>query len=414
MDKFYDQVWDKLSSGEDLDWEELFCQEIEITVKEFRDTIVRKVRKKKDFEPLDLSSDLIQKEWNLKLNSTLRIRPEDYSTGSSQVAIFNCMHEANHPPYHTKISNKTLNNNKCPFCTHQRICLHNSFGYKYLNVAKYWSKEKNGEMNPFKIFPGKNQKYYFKCPECGKEEWYTESLNRVKRYACPTCMKGKQSSFPQHAIYYYFNKFVSNQTELSYNLNRDIPKINILEIDVFLPYFKFGIEYHGEYYHADKEESDLQKQKDITKRGIHLIIIRESEKKEFKETETQFIHNTKHGFGKEEYFQSLKECIVKSFEVLCSKYPELVSLKGNINGIDIRADALEIQKFLFTPKKNYLFVTHPHLEEYWDFEKNEKEGVKPQYFTSGSNNEVNWKCLTCEKESFKRPIKTMSNYKNQS
>ncbi|MCA0985170.1 hypothetical protein LCL89_14150 [Halobacillus yeomjeoni] len=409
MESFYNSVWDEFSAGVPHNWEEIFEKEKEITEREFMKKIELKKRNNKKVEPLDLNSDLIQKEWNIELNLKLGIEPEKFSKGSSQIAVFNCIEEELHPFYDTEISNKTLNENKCPYCNLQRICIHNSFGYSYPEVAISWSDEKNGEVNPFKISHGVNKKYFFTCPVCENEEWYTTPINRVKRYACPTCMKGKNVSFPQHAIYYYFKKLVSKKTELCFDLNREIPKAHVLEIDVFLPYFKFGIEYHGEYYHKDKEESDLVKKHKITKRGIDLIIIRESDRLEFKETETQYIHYTKSGFGTIEYFNSLKECILKSFDYLCSNFPELLSVKNRFDEIDIKKDAFEIQKHLFYPKENHFFVTHPYLEEHWADEKNKKEGFRPEFFTAGSNTKVFWKCLTCNKESYERPIKTMCN-----
>jgi len=47
-------------------------------------------------------------------------------------------------------------------------------------------------------------------------------------------------------------------------------------------------------------------------------------------------------------------------------------------------------------KKN-LIETHPNLIKYWDYEKNNKLGIKLENFTYGSEKIVWWKCLDCGK-----------------
>lgn len=48
--------------------------------------------------------------------------------------------------------------------------------------------------------------------------------------------------------------------------------------------------------------------------------------------------------------------------------------------------------------KNPITVTHKEIvEKYWDYEENDKLGIKPENFTYGSRKKVYWKCDLCKK-----------------
>jgi len=48
-------------------------------------------------------------------------------------------------------------------------------------------------------------------------------------------------------------------------------------------------------------------------------------------------------------------------------------------------------------RKKSLVETHPHLVEEWDYEKNDKLGIKPEYVTYGMHIKVWWLCPDCNK-----------------
>lgn len=402
LEEFYDKVWEMVITNQSINWSELFLREKELIINSLMSGI--RIQKKMPVKyEVDEKSVVIREEWNYELNKALGIYPKDYSKFSGQEAIFDCLIENNHPPYKASLARKFSGNTKCPYCYGQRVCLQNSFGYNFFELAKSWCCEKNGKINPFKITKGKNTKYYFKCPECGSTDWYVTPYHRVRRYACPKCMSGIFTSFPEQAIYYYFKKILPCKVENRYHVKID--KKN-WEIDVYLPDCKVGIEYLGEYYHRSRDDHDREKHELLEKAGIQLLIVRESERINFGETSKQFVHKVRSKFGTPEYFQSLKECILKCFHYLCKLHPELNQYHSDFESIDIQNDSIEIQKLIFYPKENHIFVTHPHLKKHWDFERNGE--IKPVYFTRGSSKVVYWKCLRCG-ISYRRPIKTMCN-----
>ncbi len=76
------------------------------------------------------------------------------------------------------------------------------------------------------------------------------------------------TSFQEQAIMYYVGKIEPSTVKM--NLWEEIG----IEIDVYLPGLRVGIEYDG-YFHKDKEKSDIQKNQICEEYGIRLLRIRE-------------------------------------------------------------------------------------------------------------------------------------------
>lgn len=79
---------------------------------------------------------------------------------------------------------------------------------------------------------------------------------------------GFQTSFNEQVIYYYVTQLYPDA------INR-YDKLGI-ELDIFIPELKIAIEYDGEYWHRNKENSDNQKDEICFKNDITLVRIRES------------------------------------------------------------------------------------------------------------------------------------------
>ena len=79
---------------------------------------------------------------------------------------------------------------------------------------------------------------------------------------------GFQTSFNEQVIYYYVSQLYPNAINRYDELG--------IELDVFIPELKIAIEYDGEYWHRNKENSDNQKDEICLKNNITLVRIRES------------------------------------------------------------------------------------------------------------------------------------------
>jgi Probable Zinc-ribbon domain len=398
LEQFYDSLWRNFSEGNNINWKFVIEKEEELIIEEILSDFKKLKKIKLNFSPISESHPkLINEQWHTKLNEGLGIIPEEVSAGSSQYAFFLCgIKDSNHPPHFSSIANKAYHNQGCPFCTSNKVCLTNSLGFINPDIALTWNNELNEGMNPFKITPGGSKvKYYWHCPECNNDKWYTSSNERKKYCSCNECRKGYSTSFPQHAIYFYLRQLFMNCE------NRAI--MDGYEIDILLLLYSVGIEYNGEYYHRNKKKEDAIKRKAL-KDKIDLLIIKESDKKRFHNSKRQFVHKTTKGYGSKEYFSTLEECIKKCIHYILEKNHE-ISLKGDLD-INIKRDQYIIQKEISFIVDNNIFQTHSYLKNHWNFEENNKIGLKPEAYTFGSNKPVYWKCISCGKE-YERPIKTM-------
>ncbi len=132
-------------------------------------------------------------------------------------------------------------------------------------LSEYSSKN---ELSPEEIAPASNNKVYWECSTCGNS-WATSLSNRV--YAgtdCPYCAK-TQTSYGEQILYYIL------QRELKEHKVLNRAKVEGYEVDVFVPALKFGIEYSGYNYHADKVEQDKIKKETLKDAGYNIITILE-------------------------------------------------------------------------------------------------------------------------------------------
>lgn len=131
-----------------------------------------------------------------------------------------------------------------------------------------WS-EKN-EKSPKEVLAGSDKRYIWNCRYCG-HEWRASIHNRKNEGSnCPRC-SGNNTSFAEQAIFYYIKQFYSDA------INRYIDKESNLELDIYIPSKKYGIEYDGYRYHKDKVDRDSKKNEIFTQKGIRLVRIRETD-----------------------------------------------------------------------------------------------------------------------------------------
>ena len=137
----------------------------------------------------------------------------------------------------------------CPCCNnHVLVPGKNDFKTRFPDIAKEWHPTKNGDLKPSDVMPGSARKMWWLCPY-GHE--FKKSLNSRtnKNFGCPECNKGKQSSFAEHAFYYYCKQLFPD----TISLYREIFD-NGMELDIFIPSLKLAIEYDGIAFHKGKIE----------------------------------------------------------------------------------------------------------------------------------------------------------------
>lgn len=410
-----------------------------------------------------INNKKLMAEWDFEKNSTIGLFPDILTEGSHCEAYWKC--SICNQSYPKRICNRTapskvkVESEKCPVCLGRFIIPGiNSLKAKYPKVVEEeWDYEKNTE-NPDKIPPTKNKvKYWWKCPnghsyqntannrissgiafckEChsleflnpqlAKElhptrnegkiakdipacynekvvwrcskcgyEWSAKVGNRhLLNRGCQKCAKGTQSSFPEQVIFYYVKSLFSDAINGYKHGN--------IEIDIYIPSLKVGIEYDGENYHKTlyKYRKDVEKNHLLFSAGISLIRIRESNCT-IMEDEKCLVYECKYSSN----YQDLNNVTRILLEYLCSK--------ANIQNdavIDIDSIRNEILAELHILPYHKSFAAYiadkNNIKAQWDYTANyplTPEMVKPM-----SDKQVGWICVNNPNHKWNAPIKSIS------
>lgn len=308
----------------------------------------------------------LKNQWHPTKNGDLK--PTDVTVGSEKKVWWRCPKDEKHE-WEAKINNRTSGNN-CPFCAGKKVLVgYNDLATVMPSLAKEWHPTKNGDLTPQDVVAGSNKKVWWKCER--DHEWQTTVSHRSNGRRCPKCFGECKTSFPEQAIFFYFNKITT-----AHNRYMIDPTT---EIDVYLPEYKIGIEYDGAYYHNSKkaEEREVRKQEKLNELGIVLVRVREIEGKTGEHT----IY-VKPGANDIELSQMLN--------TLVTIVSNLVNLTLSVD-VDVMRDRNKIyEQYIQSEKGNSLAVKNPQLAKEWNFEKNGT--LLPEYVGVHSNKKVWWKC----------------------
>jgi hypothetical protein len=318
-------------------------------------------------------------QWDYKRN--FPETPNQFSINSNLVKNWICSNCYN--KWEESIINRTrVNCSRCPKCNCKIVTKENCLATVSPDLSVEWDYKKNEGLTPQDVFGSSdNVKYWWIC-EYGHS--FLKSCNaRQNGRGCPECVKYKFSSFGEQAIYLYVRKVFNDA------ISRKRMKFEqeFFEYDIFIPLINVGIEYDGEYFHRNKQESDERKNAISTTNGVNLLRIRESGLSD--------IAGSTNILGVGSYHKSLEVairelfnllytlCQNKGFDELCAKIATVV--------IDIKKDRSEIQNRLINYGEfNGIVITHPELASQWNYNKNLDQ--KPNHVTHGSNKTVWWIC----------------------
>lgn len=191
------------------------------------------------------------------------------------------------------------------------------------------------DINPYIIVIGQyennNTKLQVKCAKCGCV-WENSPGNLLSGRGCPRCTRYLHTSFPEQTVYYYihsvFNDAVSGYKELF---------DNNMELDIYIPSIKTGIEYDGRAWHTSKDSYIREKNKYsiCKKNNVKLIRIKELRKKDDVETADVLIYRN---------------------ETMESALNELFDYLGVSTDINIERDAQAISEQYKNIDANEVFV----------------------------------------------------------
>ena len=299
-------------------------------------------------------------QWNYERNGTLS--PHDVTPACNKKIWWIC--EKGHE-WEATVLNRHQGNN-CPICANQQVLIgYNDLLTIHPYLSKEWNYEKNGELKPTDVVAGSNQKVWW-IGNCG-HEWQASVGSRSSGRGCPICANSSRISFPEKCVFYYLKKAFEDAQE-----NVRLPELNKLEIDIYIPSIRVGVEYDGAYWHPDLEK-DIQKDFICNKNGITLYRIREYGCEVFdKDTWLQLPNN---GIN----------ALEKIIELLIMRLSDTKQTEN----VDIERDRLLIYDAMeISAKERSIENLFPELAKQWHPTKNGK--LTPKQFSIFSRKKVWW------------------------
>ena len=312
------------------------------------------------------------KEWHPTKNGELT--PDDFTYGSGKKVWWLCPEGHD---YVSSISHRTNTKNPtgCPYCSGRYPSHDNNLLVLFPNISKEWHPSKNDDLTPKDFKPKSHKKVWWLCP---KGHDYNSSISHRTDInnptGCPFC--SNQSSEPEIRILselkWFFDEINSRY------------KINGVEIDIFLPSFNLGIEYDGSYFHKDKEDSDLRKNKFLLSQNINLIRVREHPLLSLSEHDVVI---NKGSLEKTDLDEILRNISFFIGDTIKEKVNDYVVKTSFIN----QELFLKYRSYFPSPfPENSLLKTHPLISSEWHYERNHP--LIPENFSYGSSNRVWWLC----------------------
>lgn len=227
---------------------------------------------------LSKSPIFISKYWDFDKNT---VKPNKVKFNSGRLVKLKC-DKCNH---RWEMTVKELYDGKgCPVCEDNYLERGINDFKSCNNVPTVHISNKEG-INEEDILKSSNKKLLFKCDVCGNE-WYSYPYTKTGNNSagCPVCAKESlpTKSKQEKQIYEFLREHYNGIIETS--------KVGLLpnnmELDIYIPKKKIGIEFNGIYWHSEiykKKDRHYLKHKYCEERGIKLFQIWEDQWRDKKE-----------------------------------------------------------------------------------------------------------------------------------
>ncbi len=333
----------------------------------------------------------LSKIWDFEKNKKIGLSPNIVTCGSKIKAFWTC--EKGHS-YSMSVVRKMRNPNSCPICSgHRTVKGVNDFQTLFPDIAKEWHPTRNGGLKPCDFSKQNAIKVWWKC-KFG-HEWIASIHDRVgSKTGCPECNKRYQTSFAEQAILFYVKKLYPDAV----NKYRDVFN-NGMELDIYIPSVKCGIEFDGLNWHKTEEEHkrEIKKYRTCKENGIILLRIKEKCNDEWNDewndvSDYTWFVEIKNKKSLEKIIYALLYSIDTRKNMFFRRTFE--SYLSNIR-VDLKQDAYKIKNYL-SHIPNSLVELRPDLIDDWNYDKNAP--LVPAMFGINSNDRVFWKCSRCGHE----------------
>ena len=243
------------------------------------------------------------------------------------------------------------------------------------DLAAEWDRSKNGDLLPSDFTCGSQRIVWWKCTVCGNE-WRAQINNRAhKNSGCPKCMRYSRTSFPEQAILFYLLQLHPD----AQNGYTELFKPRKLELDIYIPELKTGIEYDGKAWHSNKTAIKAAKEKYqiCRENNIKLVRITETSEPTEKNCDVLFCRYALDDAG-------LDTVIRKLFFYLDQSLEEKVDINTN------RDRGRILNQYIIAIKDKSISARYPEVLENWDYSKT--AGITPAMVNANSLRKYWWKC----------------------
>lgn len=344
----------------------------------------------------------IAKEFDVDKNG---ITPNYISPKDTGSYWWSC--DNDHPSFLQSVEHRVSRKTKCPYCTGRKIIRGvTDLETLFPEIAKEWDVDKNNGVLPRDVSPFTYTSYSWICPK--GHSYKKKVIHRTKYHKaidCPKCVKAHSTSFPEQTIYYYAKKCFPDA------INRyKEPFENGMELDIYIPSYKMGIEYDGEAFHNDDKQHDRELRKYLAckKLGIKLVRIKET-RDTWEDTADKIFYVNKRMKDTEisaflrYVFGDLFPFSLHTFTSNNSEEAYLNRYFGFPTDFNVSRDRQEILEYLVDVEHSF-GTQYPELAKMWC--KDGNRNLTPFMFTPGSNYQATWECPKCG-DTWESPISSI-------
>lgn len=330
-------------------------------------------------------------EFDIEMNN---ITPDLISPKDTKTYWWKCGN--NHPSFPQSVEHRVNRKTVCPYCSGRKVIAGKTdLETLYPEIASEWDYEKNAGVNPDSISAYSYNSYYWICPK--GHSYKKKVIKRTKYHStidCPKCVKAHSTSFPEQAIFYYAKKCFPD----AINRYKD-PFENGMELDVYIPMYRLGIEYDGAAFHNNEEQHNRERKKYLKCQELGISLVRIKETQDTWNDTSDEIFYIKKRLKDDELASFLSFLFSKIFAFSKYTFKSNDATESFLNhtygfptDFNISRDRAEILEYLIDVEHSF-GKEYPELAENWSKEKN--GNLTPYMFTSGSNYQAYWKCASC-------------------
>ena len=241
----------------------------------------------------------------------------------------------------------------------------------HLILMTEWDYETN-IIDPSTVAVKSNKLANWICPKGHK---YTKVISkRIYGEGCPNCIRARGTSFPEQCFFFYTKKCYPDAVN-SYKELFD----NGMELDIYIPSIRTGIEYDGIFWHDNNALPREEKKYQICKeKQVRLFRIKEG-------TFTGFSENA------DRIWYIPKKCDNAQLDLYIKDFLKLLTFfSTDLPDVNVARDKTEILEYKTLRLEDSLMYLHPEIAKEWHPTKNGK--LTPDLFTPGSSEKVWWLC----------------------